>query len=192
MYSPVALGHREGDSAHALAHLDEAATAAGHQIQTPSRLRVTVLARRAEERAAAGDATGVVRDLEAAHESLAIPSEGIYFGPRNEVELGALRGACELLLGQHRQAVTTLHATAERMDPSLVAWRAAVLADQGAALARMGQVDEACGRLSAALDLARQAAAADHLHRIRGVRERDLVRWGDAAPVRQLDEQLAL
>src|SRR5205807_1614349 len=92
-------------------------------------------------------------------------------------------------LGRHQEAVATLDATLAGMDPRLRAWRAAALADQGAAYAHAGDLDAAVGRLERALQLAH--AAADHVNRVRGVRNRDLSRWADEPAVRRLDDALS-
>jgi transcriptional regulator with XRE-family HTH domain len=187
MYSPISLGHREGNTDRAIALLDEAVAAGA---RAPGRVRVLVFARRAEERAAVQDEIHALRDLATAESSLSPSGDETFFGPRDTAELGAIRGTCEALLGRHREAVATLQQTADRMDSSLVAWRSAVLADQGAALAQLGQIDEACDRLSQALDLARTATASDHLQRITGVRQVHLERYSSDPAVRRLDQQL--
>jgi len=186
MYSPISLGHRQGNTDQAISLLDAAASAGA---QARGRVRVLVFARRAEERAAARDEAQALRDMELAEASLGLADDES-FGPRDAAELTAIRGTCEALLGRNREAVVTLQQTAERMQPSLVAWRSAVLADQGAALARLGQVDEACACLSRALELARQAMASDHLNRIAGVRQLHLARFSGDPAVRRLDDQL--
>ena len=100
---------------------------------TPPALRVWVLARRAEERATAGDITGFQRGMAQAEAALG-PSSHEWYGPRDAAELAAFRGASELLLGQHREAAATLTWTLERMDPNAVNWRALVAADRDRAL----------------------------------------------------------
>jgi tetratricopeptide (TPR) repeat protein len=189
LYSTVAEGLPPGDIVAALRLLDEAVAAVPRG--APGRLRATIHDRRAEERAVMGDATGALRDLEAAELALAEQGEGAFFGPRNAVELGAVRGSVELILGRSQDAVATLDATLVGMDPRLVAWRAAVLADQGAALARVGELDAAVDRLERALQLARKASAGDHVNRIHGVRRRDLAGRGSEPVVLRLDELLA-
>jgi hypothetical protein len=192
MFSPVSLGARDGDSARSLAELDEAARCAGRT--APPLLQVLIHARRAEERAAMGDKIGAQRDLEHVETALAAaPARSEpFFGPRNNIELGAVRGLVLTLLGQHDDAVSVLDVTLTEMDPSLLAWRAAVLADQGAALARQGEVVEACARLHGALDLAERSSAGDHVQRVADVRRIDLAAHGSVAAVRQLDERLGL
>jgi transcriptional regulator with XRE-family HTH domain len=187
MYSPISLGHRQGNTDRAIALLDEAAVAGA---QAPGRVRVLVFARRAEERAAVQDEIHALRDMATAESSLSLSDDETFFGPRNDAEVGAIRGTCEALLGRNREAVGTLQQTADRMDPSLVAWRSAVLADQGAAPAPLGHVDEACDKLSRALELARTATANDHMQRIAGVRQVHLARFSGDQAVRRLDDEL--
>lgn len=118
----------------ALALLNEAVMIAGDG--APPLLRVVALARRAEELAATGDESGCLRDLSAAEAALR-PTGDHWYGARDAAELAAVRGACELLLGRHRDAAATLGWTLERMDPSAVNWRAVVAADRDAALAQL-------------------------------------------------------
>jgi transcriptional regulator with XRE-family HTH domain len=104
---------------------------------TSPHLRVWALARRAEERAGAGDALGFERDMTAAEAALR-PGRAAYWGPpRDAAELAAVRGAAELLLGRHRDAADTLAWTLERMNPDAVNWRALVAADRDRALAAL-------------------------------------------------------
>jgi tetratricopeptide (TPR) repeat protein len=186
IYSTVAEGDRPGDTRAAISLLDEAVSASR---AAPGRLRAAVYGRRAEERAVEADPTGSLHDLEAAESALTDPGEGYHFGPRAAAELGAIRGNVQLLLGQHREAIATLDVTLTNMDPKLIGWRAAVLADQGAAFARAGEMEAAVDRLERALQLAR--AAGDHVQRIDGIRQRDLGRWADEPAVVRLSEQIA-
>lgn len=103
---------------------------------TPAHLRVWVLARRAEEHAAAGDHGGFAQDIAAAEAALR-PEADHWYGPRDAAELAAVRGASELLLSRHADAADTLAWTLERMDPSAINWRTVVAADRDAALAAL-------------------------------------------------------
>jgi transcriptional regulator with XRE-family HTH domain len=123
---------RLGDPQRYLALLDRA-EALARSTRWPL-LRTTTLALRAEARAAGADEAGCLRDLEVAE--AALPASGVHaYGPRTPVELAAVRGSCELLLGRRREAVRTLTWTLERMDPTAASWRALVAADRDAALA---------------------------------------------------------
>jgi tetratricopeptide (TPR) repeat protein len=188
LYSTVAEGYRPGDTRAALRLLDQAALCV--PASAPGRLRAAVRSRRAEERAANADAAGALGDLEVAEAALNEPSDDVHFGPRDHVELGAIRGSVQLLLGRNNDAVKTLDVTLAAMDPRLAAWRSAVLADQGAAYARLGELEVAADRLERALQLARSAGASDHVNRIRGVRRRDLGGYDHERVVERLDEQL--
>jgi hypothetical protein len=112
----------------------------------PGLLRTAVLARRAEERAAAGDADGFERDMAAAEAALQ-PGQDHWYGPRDAAELAAVRGASELaavrgaselLLGRHRDAADSLAWTVDRTDLGAVNWRVVVAAarDRAALVAR--------------------------------------------------------
>jgi hypothetical protein len=57
--------------------------------------------------------------------------------PRATVELAAYRGAVLSTLDRHQEAADTLTWVLERMDPSKVMWRAAVVTDRDAALAQL-------------------------------------------------------
>jgi len=192
MFSTVSLGVRAGDPRRAIAELDEAVRHSS--LLSPPLLLVAIHARRAEERAAASDHSGAQDDLEQASKALAMASdeEPSVFGARDVAELDAVRGFILTLLGQHGAAVDVLDTAMANMKPSLVAWRAAVLADQGAALAQHAEIDEACERLHRALDLAEQSSAADHWHRVVGVRRLHLAAHSSAPAVRQLDDRLGL
>ncbi len=187
MYSPVSQGWRVGEPGRALAELDEAVRASAG---SRARLTALIFARRAEERAASGDGTGAMRDLEEAEAGLVGSPEWFSVGPRDEAELAAFRGLVELLAGQPQRAIRTLEATLDHMDPALMAWRAAVLADQGAALALFGEIDSACETLIQSVALSRRAEG-HHVERVVGVRQRLLSAHADAAAVRSLDEVLA-
>jgi len=188
LYSTVSGWPRRGDTKRAMELLDEAVQLTGARRSAPGRLRAVILSRRAEERAVLGDGDGAMNDLDIAETSLSHPGEDFFFGVRGPRELGALRGNVELLLGRNRDAVATLDRTLTDMDPSLVSWRAAVLADQGAAFARMRELEQAVDRLECALQLARMAG--DQEQRVRGVRERDLASYSTEPVVRRLDDQL--
>jgi transcriptional regulator with XRE-family HTH domain len=185
MHSMVAQGPREGNPRRAL----ELIEAALHP--TTGQLRAVLLASRAQERAALGDTAGALIDIEAAETAMSRwRGEAPPFGARSPIELNAYRGNVELLVGRNREAVATLDATLAGMDPQLVSWRAAVLADQGAAHARMGELEAAVDRLERALQLARLAGDLSNEQRVQGVRHRDLAGRDDEPAVRRLDEQL--
>ena len=129
---------RTGETHRALALLADAEAIAGPA--APPLLRTVILSSRAEDRAAIGDEIGCLRDLEAAEAALR-PSATHFFGPRTPVELGAIRGTCESLLGRRREAVETFDWVLRDMDPALAAWRATVARDRDAALAASCAVD---------------------------------------------------
>jgi transcriptional regulator with XRE-family HTH domain len=150
-------------------------------------------ARRAEEHAALGDERLADADLSAAEGYLHEPGPQQWstFGPGSVPELDNFRGNCTALLGRYEDAARVLRASLDTMPADLVAWRAVVSADLGAALAGMGEVEEAVRLLLAALDLTIEAGTPVHVRRIRGVRQRHLSRFADVTAVRHLDERLA-
>ena len=133
-HSGLHCWRRAGDAQRSRDLVEEAVAVAGNG--APFLVRTAVLARRAEERAAAGDETGCLGDLEAAERTIS-HSDDVWYGPRDAAELSAVRGTCELLLGRHRDAAATLGWTLQRMDPSAVNWRALVAADRDRALASL-------------------------------------------------------
>jgi hypothetical protein len=81
LYSAIAGGRRHGDATRAMALADASVEAAAPPM--PARLLGAALGRRAEERAAAGDASGALRDLDDAERTLREPQDGgVYFGAR--------------------------------------------------------------------------------------------------------------
>jgi transcriptional regulator with XRE-family HTH domain len=189
VHSTVAYGGVLTPSRTPLDLLEAAEARAG--AGTSRLVRAWALARRAEERAALGDAGGADRDLEAADGCLqeqTTCAETIV-GPRNSGQLDGFRGSCDVLLGRYGEAIASLRRSLDGMPASMVAWRSVVHADLGAALAGLGEVEEACTVLSAALRLATVAGAPEHVHRVHGVRHRLHVHAAEPS-VRRLDEEL--
>jgi hypothetical protein len=151
---------------------------------------------RGEMYAAAGDLFASMTDLFAAEEIMATkgpwePGQGLV-PPNSQPELDAIRGSAELRLGstvpaQAQRAVTTLEGAFRQMT-SRVSWRATVQANLGAAIATIGEPEQAAATLMAALDLARQDGARHNVDRVRGIRQRLLN--VDLPAVRELDERL--
>lgn len=134
MNGRATLQGRRRDRSGALTLQDEAVARLG---TAASVLRAGLLARRAELHAEAASDTAAMRDLESAERALNGSYEWWYFDPRTPVELGAYRGVVLSSLGRHQEAADTLTWVLERMDPSKVMWRATVVADRDAALARL-------------------------------------------------------
>lgn len=121
-------------SARALAMLDRAGELTSPA--SPLLLRVVLLVTRAGELATVGDERSCLRDLEAAERALR-PSQAHFYGPRVSAEVAACRGACELVLRRHQDAITTFDYVLTEMDPAAVSWRMLVAADRDTALAAL-------------------------------------------------------
>jgi tetratricopeptide (TPR) repeat protein len=179
--------------ASALRLADAAVLAAGPNARP--QITMAVRAARAEMHAAAGELFACLMDLHAAqeiHDARGPWTEGL-IGPITKAELAAIRGSCELRLGQvapalARQAVATLEDAFLEMAPSRVSWRATVQADLGAAYAQTGNPDQAAHTLIAALSLTQRDGAEHNVHRITDIRRRLLN--VDIPAVRELDDCL--
>jgi transcriptional regulator with XRE-family HTH domain len=133
MMSRAALYDQRGDLSLALALQDAAV-----RRRTASRATLPwLLARRAELHAKEGSDREAMRDLDSAERALSGPEDWWSMSPRGTVELAAYRGAVLSSLGRDREAADTLTWVLERMDPSKVMWRAAVVADRDSAIARL-------------------------------------------------------
>ena len=192
--SAVAPGSA-GDVCTALAMLDRALELAPRN--SSPHLRAWLLARRAEEHAAAGHARQCERDLALADRALSRArgwGEG-YFSSwdASGIRLSGYAGNCALRLGRSRTAIEVLERALAGTPAGLVSQRAAVLADLGAACVTGAapEIDRACALLSAALDLAAGAGMAEKVSRVTSVRERHLGAHAAEPAVRRLDEQIA-
>jgi tetratricopeptide (TPR) repeat protein len=181
------------DPRSALRLADAAVLAAGPHADP--QITMAVRATRAEMHAAGGDMFESMVDLHAAEEINAQggPWTKGLIGPVTGAELAAVRGSCELRLGQlavaqARSAVHTLEGAFGEMT-SRVSWRATVQADLGAAYARIGEPEQAVKVLLAALELATRDGAQHNVARVRRHRER-LLDGVDMPAVRELDERL--
>jgi hypothetical protein len=170
-----------------LSGLDEA------EASTPienSFVRAYTFARRAEERAAAKDASGAERDLDSAQQCL----ESATFDPdaicayfKGKRWLDGYRGSVYRLLGRPADAASAV----ARVLPSVcLLHEPSVLSDQAGAVVQNGDLDEGCGMLINALAVATASGTLIYLDRIRGIRAEFELHRGNRA-VRQLDEMLA-
>lgn len=75
------------------------------------------------------------------------------------------------------------------MPPRRTTFRAVLLNDLGAALARLGEVDAACTAFEESVALAAETGAAVHLQRVAGAAHL-LRRWSTLASVRRLHERI--
>lgn len=124
---------QRGDSKSGLVLQDQAVRVGSDS----SRLLAGLLGLRAELHAMSGNDLPAMRDLDAAQTSLSGGYEWYFFGPENDVELGAYRGTVLAALGRHREAVETFDWVLEHMDPSKVLWRQHVATDRDRALSAL-------------------------------------------------------
>ncbi len=189
LHSTIPSRGRFGNTARALVLLDEAAAKLGPA--SSPHVHAMVLAKRAEEHAAAGDHVSTQRDLAGAERLLvnAAPHTG-FFAEWDLVRLAGYRGSCALALRRPREAAAVLEDAAERTNPMLIGQRCAVRTDLAAAYAQQRDVDRACDLLTESLDSARRSGLEELVLRVEGAREH-LGPWRDAPAVRRLDERLA-
>jgi hypothetical protein len=192
LLSPVPQGGQGGDPRLARALLEEAEAVAGPD--APPRMQSWLYARQAEEHAAAGDGDEAQRDLERAEGAVDRVTEQ---SPEEDVGLlscvdpswlAGFRGSCSVLLERSSEAARILEGTL-RADLALDTQRSAVMTDLARAYAQQDEVEHACALLTDSLSLAAGAGFHEQVQRIRGAR-RQLDRWRDSRPVRDLDEQL--
>jgi transcriptional regulator with XRE-family HTH domain len=189
LHSTIPSRGRFGNTARALALLDQAAA----RLDGRSRphMRAMVLAKRAEEHAAAGDELATGRDLGEAERLLAnAPPHDGFFAGWDEVRMAGYRGSCALALWQPREAAAVLEGAMKRTKASLVGQRCAVVTDLAAAYAQEGDVDRACHLLTESLDDAERSGLEELVLRASGAREH-LSRWRDSPAVKRLDERFA-
>src|SRR5437660_717116 len=188
LYSSTLRGDLSGDNGLALAYVTAGAEAASDA----GAVQVAwMLARRAEEHAVRGDTRAAHRDLGDAAECLgrAQGTPGGYFAAWDQAQLDGYRGSCATALGSP-EAVAILEGSLASTDTSLISQRTAILANLGAAHARLGHVDAACEALVEAVTVAGRSSLAVAIRRARGVRAR-LDPWAAAPAVRHLDELIA-
>jgi transcriptional regulator with XRE-family HTH domain len=190
LYSTIPYGSWGGSPVRALALLDAADVASGPA--GPPYVRTWLLARRAEERAAAGDALGAHRDLEAAVTALsaaAAPDDGL-FSNWDGARLAGFEGSCARLLGERGAAVARLEESLATASAELVADRSSVQIDLAEVLVARREIDRVCALLIDALDSAQRTGLTSRLLRVAAVR-RSLDPWSADRSVRRLDERLA-
>jgi len=189
--SLASVASDEGDTGEALA----LCTAVDKQLEhgcTPT-ARVWSTALRATALAGAGDRAPTLRLLGDAERMIddSMAEGGMawpWLYPYSADKLAATGPHCELLLGNCAAAkagliaALTSHAIAPRQ-------RGHLLIDLARACLHADEVDESCGALSEALDLAVSNQSRRLLHSVHLVRS-DLDRWRGATPVKHLDERL--
>jgi tetratricopeptide (TPR) repeat protein len=189
LHSTIPNRGRFGDTRRALAILDEAEAQLG-PASSPY-IRVFVLASRAEDHAAIGDAGAAYRDLDRAESALekATARDDGYFTQWDGARIAGYRGSCELALHRSDAAVPVLESALARTSDSLLGQRCAVITDLAAAYAQQREVERSCVLLTESLDTAERTGLSELTQRVFGARQH-LGPWRDAAPVRQLDERL--
>jgi transcriptional regulator with XRE-family HTH domain len=189
LHSSIPRGGRLGNTALALAALNEAEAAAGPG--APPLMRTELLARRAEEHAVAGDRAASERDLDAAVRALSHDGgDDLVFGHWNLGLVAGFRGHCLHLLEEPLAAADLLQQAVQNMDPALN--RSVAVADLGAAYADARDLDHACAELHHALDLAEHAGLTFAVQRVHGIRAKHLAAHSAYPAVRQLDQRLGL
>lgn len=179
-----------GDTAAALALLDEAIAVAGPAAPAP--LRAWLAACKAEDHAVDGNATECYEALQRSQDATdqVQPDERVgRFRHWDNARLDGYRGLCQVLLGAE-EAESTLQRALQGIHPARFEHRSAVLTDLAAAYARRGEPEEACRTAIEALTLAADANLGTRLRRIRGVRQR-LDAWRHLPAVRDLTHRLA-
>lgn len=196
LYSTV-TGRPDGDGATALTLLDQAEALAGPR-SSPG-LRSWILARRAEEGAAAGDTRRSVRDFDQAERLLsgAFGSSGGILADWDGERLALWRAHCVIHLYADppawalADAVTVLERALSDLNPSRLYDRSRAMIELAEAYVRQREVEAACALLADTLSLALDVGLMSHVGRVRRVRQR-LVPWQGTAAVTRLDEQLRL
>ena len=189
LYSPIHRGPDGADPAVALALLDQAVQLA--EGAASAALRSWLLANRAQQLAATGQADASYRDLEAAAHfaSLDEQSDEDVLSGWDEVRVNAYRGICAMVLQRPAEVIAITESVLARTDPARVQ-RSLQQCDLAAAYAMQGDVDHAARLLREALATANRAQFPEGVQRVRGVRARYLV-GHDLPAVSELDELIA-
>jgi tetratricopeptide (TPR) repeat protein len=191
LYSRLWLNDQLGATTQPIALLDEALRVAGSH---PPQLRLWLLSRRAEEHAAAKEATASLRDLDDAEQvaaSIQSRDDGFlaHWDVAPAARLAAYRGNCAQLLNRPADAIAAIEREIGAIDPGLISVRSSVLADLAAAYAQQEEIERACALLLESLDIAERAGLRPYIQRVMSVR-RQLGHWSGQREVKQLDERL--
>lgn len=189
LHSPVLMGGEGGFPALALRALDEAMSIAGPM--SALTLRVPVVLRAAEERAAQGDRDAALQLLQAGaelQERSRVPSH--YLRRRwPEWSWASYAGSVYNLLGMAREAIETL----EPIRSPYPSHQPLLLIDRGAAHAQAGNLDECGTLLGEALRIALEHGYPEAARRGQGVIDRLVIpRWPNEPRVHELRERIAL
>lgn len=190
LHSPIHRDPGEADAGTALALLDQAVRL-GQSAASPA-LRSWLLANRAQQLAASGQADASRRDLEAAARlaSLKEQAEGDVLSGWDEVRVDAYRGICEMVLGRPKEVIEITEPVLARMEGGRVQ-RPLQQSDLAAAYAQRGEVERACALLGEALTASRRAEFPEGVRRALGVRAKHLGEHAGARAVQELDQLIA-
>ena len=188
LHSPVLLGGEGGFPVLALRALDEAMALAGPM--SPLTLRVPVVLRAAEERAAQGDqrtALQLLREGAELQERSRVPSHHLR-RRWPEWSWASYAGSVYNLLGMSKAAIETL----EPIRSPYPSHQPLLLTDRGAAHAQAGNLDECGALLGEALRIALEHGYPEAARRGQGVIDRlVLPRWPDEPRIAELRERVA-
>ena len=109
----------------------------------------------------------------------------------DESRLDGFAGYASLRARRYDEAMALLTATLKQLPKDAVKQQAVVLADLAAAHLATGDLDRSCAIATDAVESLRQAGYATGLDRLRTLRAQ-MTPWATAAPVRALDQHLAL
>jgi hypothetical protein len=152
-----------------------------------------ILALRAEDHAAQGDADASRRDLEAAEAALAAataPDDGFY-ALWDSGRIAGYRGSCAIALNHPEEASAVLEDALRRTSETLIGQRCAVLTDLAAAYAMQREPERSASLLVESADAAERAGLGELIQRVHGARQK-LAEWDGSVAVRDLDERLAM
>jgi transcriptional regulator with XRE-family HTH domain len=189
LHSTAPSRGRYGSPQRAIAILDQA-EAELDSTSSPY-VRVFVLASRAEDHAAAGDADAADRDLDRAETALesATSRDDGYFVRWDSARIAGYRGSCALSVNRPHQAAAILEPALKHTSELLARQRCDVIIDLAAAYAQQSEVERSCGLLSQAVESASRAGLVAELERALGARQH-LTPWQESPHVKQLDERL--
>lgn len=182
-------GRPYGRRLTAIELLDKANRLAGPTAQPA--LRAWILAHRAEEHAAAGDAAAANRDMDQAENAVVRGHRGDdgLFALWTSNNLLGYRGCCAVLLNT-RDSLRVLEKAYARANPALLSQRSAIMIDLATAHARLRDPQQSSEILGQVFDLANEAHLPEITRRIMTVRTHELNAWSHEPSVRRLDERV--
>jgi len=180
------LGERRA-AVHTIAEALEAGESSGVQ-----GLRCWLASTAATVHAGVGDRRACDRALKRADDLFTLPSAGdpVWMDFLSRGFLLEDRAACQLRIGQPRQALTTLTEAERLVAPHRLGRRALVLAYRAEALVQDGQLGDGSGVAIEALDLAMRIGYRRVVEQVRTLRPDGLNRAPTLPAVKELDERL--